>query len=246
MARPDVYKKRVYLGISDGFITERLQEATDDSVMKTRKDGTVYHELQYEDWTGIVTSIKLHEGSYDGQVFKSWNLILEDADDGEEFTLSVPMQSSNASSLYCKLEGADLSRKIVIKPYNFTGENGKKVVGLNIYQHGQKIEAVHTKDTMPVQPREKTGADAGKWDYSAVDEFLSGKFLELADKVTAMNPSTEGAATQSAPPDAQAKSNESFKDAPKAEDPVGPNANADADVVKEGQKEQEVEDDLPF
>ena len=241
MARPDVYKKRTYLGISDGFITENVPEGTADAVRKVRKNGNVYHELQYPFWTGIVTSIKLFEKNYEGQIFKTWNIVLEDPDDGEEFTLSVAMQSANANSLYCKLEGADLSKSIKIQPYNFVSDdNGKKVVGLNIYQYDQKIDPTYTRDNMPVKPREKTGADAGKWDFSAVNEFLSGKFLELADKVKAMNPSTEGAVKYSAPSKTEAQPVTAAAATSQPLTPITPNVNADAEI------QQEVDDDLPF
>lgn len=239
MARPEVYKKRSYLGISDGFITENATEDTPGAVKKVSTKGKVYYELQYPYWNGIVTSIKLFEKEHEGQVFKSWNITLEDVDDGEEYVLSVPMNSGNTSSLYNKLENADLSKEVKIMPYNFVGENQKKVVGLNVFQGDNKMEPTYTKESpCPVQPRAKTGADAGKWDYSAVNEYMSGKFLELADKVAQMNPTGGTPATKETSGDHLADNT-----TPPQSEGTGamqPNTNAEVDM------QTEVQDDLPF
>lgn len=184
MGRPPVNKKMTYLGVFEGFITEKVAEGTKDSVVRTLSSGGTRSELQYPYWEGMITSIKYKEGKSKDQtkIIKSWNVSITDEDD-EQFVLSVPYESRYASTLYKKARSIDFNIKVRIVPYGFINEDGKSVRGFNFYQgegdDSKKVEDYWTKETLPA-PVEVTKPDGGTgWDYSAINNKLEQDFIAL-------------------------------------------------------------------
>ena len=181
MGRPPVNKKMTYLGVFEGFITEKVAEGTKDAVTRELFSGGTRCELQYPYWEGFITNIKYKEGkSKDGsKIIKSWNVSITDESD-EKFILSIPYESRYASTLYKKVRNINFNALVKIVPYGFLSEDNKAVRGFNFYQgdgDGAKVQDHWTKDNLPA-PIETKKPDGGTtWDYSAINNKLQQDFI---------------------------------------------------------------------
>lgn len=125
--------------LSDGTIRLSVPEGTEGAVRREYEtsDGKtgVKHELVYTELSGMLTDVKFFEGDF-GKLIQ---LTIEDV--GEDpVVLSIGTASNFGEDLMKKLPGVDIEKPIVISPYSFEDEKGKKRKGVTLSQDGNKIE----------------------------------------------------------------------------------------------------------
>jgi hypothetical protein len=144
------HQDRIYVNIVAGNFAKRVPEGTAGAAERTieKKDGskkTVW-ELIYRDLDAVIDSIEIDEAGEFGD-----QLRINMSDVGEHFTVTLGMNSREAKTFLCCLPNIKLSEIVTLAPYNFEGEGGKKVIGMNVYQGGKgkefKVAPYYSKDT---------------------------------------------------------------------------------------------------
>jgi hypothetical protein len=133
--------------LSDGTIRLSVPEGTEGAQKREYEtsDGKtgVKYELVYTELSGMITGIKFWEGDFG----KSIQLTITDGDE-DPVVLSVSTASSFGEDLMKKLPAIETSKPIVLSPYSFEDDRGKKRKGITIRQGENKIENYYyDKDT---------------------------------------------------------------------------------------------------
>ena len=187
-------KNTTFLNIVGGKITRRYKEhqevggkqVTFSREIKDKNTGEVIKtviERSYDSISGLVQSADIDaSGSYGAMLI--FKII-----DGEEYTLSVPLDSSYGIAIMKKSPNIDPSIEIQFSPFNFESKdevkNGKpkKIVGCNLFQNGEKIMNAWTQENPGSLPAWKQSKTTGKWDNTDFLEFLGGHFRKWASQI---------------------------------------------------------------
>lgn len=111
---------------------ETKEKDTDGNFIKGTKT-----ERQFESVSGKITNI----GFVDTEFGTLLQVTVKDSFIGDEEVLSMSTSQSFAQDFMKKLPNIDLSKDVVLKPYCFTPEGGKRELkGLTITQDGVKVE----------------------------------------------------------------------------------------------------------
>lgn len=125
--------------LSDGKMRLSVPEGTEGAEKREYEtsDGKkgVKYELVFTELSGLITDVRFWEGNY-GQSIQVTVI------DGEEepVILSLSTSSNFGEDLMKKLPNINLDKPVVISPFSFENDKGKKVRGVNITQDGKKIE----------------------------------------------------------------------------------------------------------
>ncbi len=168
-----------YTYVIAGKFAKKVDEATAGAVARTNKNDKVVHELLYDELDEMIFQSATIESSDFGDQIK-----IEMESEGETFQLSVPYESRYGNSLLWKLPFMDITKKFYISPYDFEGDDGKKIVGFSIKQNGEKLKSGYG-DEAP-QPTMKKVRGKDTWDFTEREEFLHGKFVEWAKNADPM------------------------------------------------------------
>lgn len=163
--------------LSDGTLRVTVPEGTDGAVKREYEtsDGKkgVKYEHVFTELFGMIKKINFFEGSYG----KSLQIIVED--NGEEYNLSVNTESNFGEDLMKKLPSVDMKKPVLIVPYSFDDEKGKKKRGVTISQDGKKIqnffldkETNKSKSGYPEVPKKKMTKDDWKLYFMNARIFL--------------------------------------------------------------------------
>lgn len=187
----------IYLRIAGGKIVETVTEDTPGAVQRTNKNGKVVYEQIDGYVDGIATSMYHRDHALPtGEIVQELIVRLRDKD--EHYHLSIKRGSRYWSELLLRLPNIDLSKPFRIAPYDFMGKDEKtggerRVIGLNIYQGGDKVDPKWTKTNpgdLPqgVQVQKPGGSPVlvnGRplWDFSARDEYLLKIFSEIVSQM---------------------------------------------------------------
>lgn len=171
------FSNAIYLGISDGKISRRVQQATETSVPRTTKEGKLVHEEFFKGWKGRITNIATKENDYG----KQWLVTLTD-EDGDAI-LQMPYSSGYSSAFLKALPNVDMDSDVLLSP-KMTMEGDKKKTTLFINQHGKAIKWYYTKDNPNGLPEMKQIKVKGKitWDDSEMMEFLEVMVKDVMSK----------------------------------------------------------------
>jgi len=127
--------KERYISIkSDGLFHEKVEQGTEGAVYREYelKDGTKSGkwELLYKDISNVtIKNIRFEDSDFGENILTTFT-------DGENEVVWSENTGTNFGSDWMKrLPNLNLSEKVSIKPYAFTGENGKLKKGVNVYQH---------------------------------------------------------------------------------------------------------------
>ena len=154
---------RTFVSIVQGQWAQRVTQETPNSVKRIieKKDGSKKEvwELNYDTVDGKITSIEIDETGDFGDQLKI-NMV----DGGEFFTVTLSMAGREAKGFLCVLKNVDLKTNITLAPYNFTSkEDGRQVIGMNIYQGGVgkefKVKPYFSKETPNGLPQVPEGSD---------------------------------------------------------------------------------------
>lgn len=165
--------------LSDGTMRLSVPEGTEGAVKREYetsdgKTGTKY-ELVYTELSGTITKIAFWDGDFG-------KLLQLTVTDGEEdpIVLSIGTASSFGEDIMKKLPAIDLLQPVVIAPYAFEDDKGKKRKGVTLKQSDKKIESFYydkeTKKNINGLPdvvlKKKMTSDDWKMYFLSVRLFL--------------------------------------------------------------------------
>lgn len=172
-----------YLKIFGGKIVEERQENfTSENEVKVRENklGNKVYYVEYDSVSGKLVNAEMrHVEKISADVLE---LTIKDGIDNYQLSLNV--DSRYGKSFMARMLGIDLDKPIEILPYDFENKEGKKISGLNIYQDGQKINSLYTKENpngLPEAKQVRKGKEI-KWDFTDQVNFYYDKFEEFAAK----------------------------------------------------------------
>lgn len=188
----------VYLRIAEGKIVETVDESTSGAVSRTTKpsdehpNGRTVWERKDDYVDGVITSIYRKEREYKGELMNS--LAVRMADKGESYLLEIKEGSRYWSSFLLRLPNIDLSKSVRVSPYDFTDKEGRRVIGLNVLQNGNKVEPKWNKTSPGDLPQGKQVRVNGKtvWDFEDRDQYLLNVMKTIAEKMRSADDAFEG------------------------------------------------------
>lgn len=188
---------KIFLNIVNGKITRRYKNHQKDGNgkqvtvereivnKKTKKVDKVVIEQYWDDIDGTLVSATIDTtGDYGA------NLVFEMNDDGENFLLQIPLDSSYGDTILKRIPNIATALRVKFVPYNFESKtelgndgNPKKIIGCNVFQEGVKIKPKWTKEEPGNLPKWIKSETTGKWNNTDYLEFLGKYFLQWAAKI---------------------------------------------------------------
>jgi hypothetical protein len=175
----------INLKIVKGKLAQKAKK--EDSDFYSEYGGKKYYYKEYGKIDGkshgITSKIyKISEGfEYEGKTIDMLSVSMKD-ENGNYVNLQVPPKSRYYASLLGKLVGADLSKPITIKPYDFVTKDLKELTGVTIIQDGEKLENMLYKDKKyPRLSDDKKWSDLSmkeKKQYRRDKESLLDEYIE--------------------------------------------------------------------
>lgn len=156
-----------YFNLISGKFAEKATKETPNAVHRKNKKLEDVYELLYDKINGKVQDIVIEESDFGSQLRFGLN------DGFETCIITIPCESKLFRHFIQKIENADLSKEVELCPYNFTGKDGNKVSGMNIYQNGIKLGYAELKG----MPKVPTGTQLDKDDYE-IHRKQETKFLK--------------------------------------------------------------------
>jgi hypothetical protein len=179
--------KPVYLRVAEGKIVETVTEGVPGAVHRTTKNGKEVWERRDDYVDGIITSMYHKEREYNGEVMHSLIIRLRDKD--EHYSLEVSRGSRYWVGIMMRLPNLTMEKPVRFAPYDFDGKDDvgalKKIIGINLFQAGVKIDPKWTKTTPGDLPQGKKVRVNGKdvWDFEDRDAYLLRIFAEITDQM---------------------------------------------------------------
>jgi len=162
---------RTFVNIVQGNFAKRVEESTHGAkkrIIKDKETGAekVVWELIYQDIDGMIEGVEIKDG---GKFGDQLNINMSDVD--EKFTVTLPVNSREAKSFMTCLANIDLQAMVTLAPYNFEAkDDGKKKIGMNIYQGGKtkedKVPRFFSKEEPNGLPQVEEGADADEFKHT--------------------------------------------------------------------------------
>lgn len=158
-----------FISILGGKFCRRVQEGTEGAVSRVNKIGKTVHEMFYDNFTGVLTDIRIKESADYG---KSWEFVFDV--NGEAYIIQVSYSNSYAKAFLKMLPNIDLSQKISLTP-SLKEVDGKPQSSLFVKQNGQNIKHAYTKDNPNGMPSMKQIKVKGNdvWDDTDILVFLT-------------------------------------------------------------------------
>ncbi len=186
-----------FLSIFGGRFEKRLKEPTETSTWRTTKDGKSICVQQYRGVSGKITGLLKKTHDYQGQVFTSLNITV---DDGEsKFVISLPYESDLARTFFQSMENIDYDKEVVFTASESKNDKGKDVTNLFISQDKKNVERKYTKKWqeanpgVPSSPQWKKLMYKNKEVWDNTDEVLF--FEAIMAKIVAKLPQQQNAHT---------------------------------------------------
>lgn len=187
-------KKNLYLSVAGGYIWNRKAgeddpDYTTQTFIKGDGEEGIRKGAQYADLTGRVTNVAFRTHEKYGE---SINVTVDDGD--ESFILSMSTNNQYSQCMMKALLLMDFSKDLFIKPYDFTGADGRRAQGISFRQNGEKIDLKEVKVSPDFEKEKSFFADksaAGKkkvkrffedlndWFVAEVEENVIPKLLQI-------------------------------------------------------------------
>lgn len=179
---------KIYLSIVGGQISRRYKEhqRVGDKTVTVERDITddqgevtkTIIERCYQDIDGIISKAKIDtSGDYGSR------LMIELIDGSDLFVLQISLESSYGRAFMLRSPNIDAAKPVIIRPYSFEDEDGKKQTGVVVYQTGcdwekDKVPYKWTKDEPGEMPEWEFTmvADKKKWNSDKQTNFLAQQF----------------------------------------------------------------------
>lgn len=158
-----------FISILGGKFCRRVPEGTEGAVTRINKLNKTVHEMFYDNFTGVLTDIRIKESADYG---KSWEFVFDV--NGESYIIQLSYSNSYAKAFLKMLPNIDLSQKISLTP-SLKEVEGKPQSSLFVKQNGQNIKHAYTRENpngMPAMVQIKVkGNDV--WDDTDILVFLT-------------------------------------------------------------------------
>ena len=137
MSREEIYKKKNYFYIINGTWRQIVSQDHPEAVRRDweatdGKKGTKY-EREVTALFGKILEIAFIEGDYGTNI----NITLDPNEDGISPILSLSASGREGEDFMKKLPNINLDKEVKLRPFNFDGENGNEVRGLEILQQDE-------------------------------------------------------------------------------------------------------------
>lgn len=194
----------IYLRIADGKIIETVEPNTEGAIRRMTKPSNE-HPQGREVWErrdgyvdGYITSMYHTEREYNGE--KITELVIRLRDKDEHYSLKMNKGNRYWVGVVMRLPNVNLKLPVRFAPYDFEGKDDatggtRQVIGINLYQNGEKIDPVWSKNNPGELPQGKKVRVNGKdvWDFEERDNFLLKSFADIADQLRTGDMAVEGA-----------------------------------------------------
>ena len=209
----------LFLAIAGGFIWDRKADGSHPQ-FKTQEyefsgETKVRKGAQYADFTGNVSRVEIKNGQFGEQ------LLVTMESGGENYIFSLGTNSRNSQNFFSALLVMDLTQPLYLKPYDFEGKDqatkkptGKRVVGINFMQGGQKLD-LRAVEGVPTAGDEiyKSGNNKKikRWFEDLNDWYVEQVTEKIVPQLIASTPSAQkvagpiGGSPGSVPPKVEAK-----------------------------------------
>ena len=172
-----------YLSIVDGSLRQVVDKDTEGAKKREwglpNGDSGVKWELIYSEWESTLREIKIETKDYgEGRKVSMALFVFDDVH------VQMPTDSRYFSDFACKLLACDLSKPIIIHPYDFEVD-GKRKKGVSVVQGEDKIGNFFWKDGVlspefpQVDEDKKERPNYWKTYFSEVEWFLVEKLQNL-------------------------------------------------------------------
>ena len=174
-----------FLSIIGGNIKQPSSEGVEGAVKREweSKDGTtgVKWELTHDFVEGNIVGLNYKDGDYGS------SLIVDLQEGNDVYSLQISTKSRYYDDFAKKVKALDLTKRVKISPYDFESKtdkdkkgNPKKIVGVSVYQEGEKImshyyDGKKTTNGMPeVDKKEQKELGDAYWTvyFAKVGAFL--------------------------------------------------------------------------
>jgi len=173
---------KTFLKIFGGkIVQESSKKFTTDEELKERenKSGNVVYYVEYDSLSGLIVGATIRNV----EALNADFLELDIVDVVEQYRLSIPIDSRFAQSFMYRMLNLDLSKPVEIVPYTFESKEGKKVSGLNLFQDGEKVAPLYTREVpngLPEAKQVRKGREV-KWDFTDQTNFLYDEFEKFKE-----------------------------------------------------------------
>lgn len=188
----------VYASINaEGIISVKVNEDTPGATLVEgeMKDGTKYSKWvkKYNKISGFVTDIKFFDGKFGEQI----NITIQD--ENENIILTTGLASNYSTDFMNKAPNIDFSKKVVLVPYSFEGDDKKKKRGITVYQEDNKIqsffvdEKIREESNFPKPKKENDKMKTKDWVFyfsevaDFLKEYIENNVLESVSKAAQSN-----------------------------------------------------------
>ena len=165
---------------ANGSLITREREIKDDKGVVTK---TVIEE-QFDSWVGLIVKAEIVESDFGPKV------VLHFEDEQGSSQLQFGLYSRYASSFLKIMPNINTDEEVELKPYNFVGDDGKKAVGMNLFQNGEKLPYKWTKEKPGKLPQWENSMDPlgkPKWNNDKEMAFLVDIFRRWAGTLGELN-----------------------------------------------------------
>ena len=122
-----------YLRIVGGNVVQKVDRDTPNARRReyeVKGQHGVVHELVYMNWSGVIRDISVEKGKFGEQCTVEF----------DDAYLVLPTKGRYFQDMMCKLFSADLSKEVLLHPYNMEVE-GKEKTGVSVQQDGEKLKS---------------------------------------------------------------------------------------------------------
>ncbi len=178
------YQNVRFINLFDGHFAVTANPNEEGAVSRINKNNMEVWEYLYNSMTGRITGIATHESEYG----KSWKVTIQDGP--EKYILTLPYSSRYTKGFMYRIGNVDLAQDVELRIGKFP-KDGKEIAFLTLFQGGEKIQPMWTKDNpgeMPQMVRVKIRGQE-TWDDSDQLAYLE-TFVNTAiiPKLQSLNP----------------------------------------------------------
>ena len=164
-----------FVSIIGGKFRKQVEEGTPESIKRDyeKSDGSkgVKYELVFDSVEGVISNVSFADTDF-GKVFHI---------EIDGVTVSTGTDGRYFADIIKRLAGADLSKPVTLRPYDFEAE-GKKLTGVSVKQGGEKLknffyDGEKNLHGFPVMEDENPDSDDWKIYFTKVKKFLV-KYVE--------------------------------------------------------------------
>ena len=109
-----------FWNVKNGLLCKRCDETTEGAVRQTKKDGSVYYEIQKPNFTGRLKKVEVREHEEYGK-FLALHFVAND----QPVKIEMNFDSGYAFGFLSTIPSADISGRIMIAPF-YKEQDGKK------------------------------------------------------------------------------------------------------------------------